>query len=87
MLESKVEKDSMSYAAAHGWLCRKIRWIGRRGAPDRLFIRAGRVIFVEFKKPKGALRIQQERERERLEDHGAKVYLINDFSDAMQLFY
>jgi hypothetical protein len=87
MLESKIEKETMLYAAEHGWLCRKIRWIGRRGAPDRLFIRAGRIIFVEFKKPKGTPRIQQEREIERLEYHGAKVYVINDISDATRIFY
>ena len=35
-LESDVEDDVCEWAENHGWLVRKMKFIGRRGCPDRI---------------------------------------------------
>lgn len=38
MLEAKIEKHLVDGVKARGGLVRKLRWIGRRGAADRLVV-------------------------------------------------
>ena len=50
-IEAVMEEVVVDDARKAGWFVEKIKWMGRRGAPDRLFIKDGRVIFIEFKRP------------------------------------
>lgn len=68
--ESEVEKHLVSRINAIGGMTRKLKWIGRKGAPDRIVILFGRVYFVELKRPGGRLDTLQERESGRIRDHG-----------------
>lgn len=77
-MEFVVEKTVCNRAEMAGWLVRKIEYPGRRGALDRMFIKDGRVVFIEFKRPGGVLDPLQEREKERLIRHGAEAYVIDD---------
>lgn len=77
MLESYVEGSVCRWAEAHGWLVRKLAWLGRRGAPDRFFIKAGRIVLIEFKRPGNSPELHQEREIARLRAAGAEVYVID----------
>lgn len=86
MRESKLETDAIKYADQRGWLYRKLRWIGRRGAPDRLFIREGLVVFVEFKQSGKEPTVQQAREQKRLRDAGVTVWVIDSIDAAKNLF-
>ena len=64
-VEADIELAAVAWAKANGVFCRKVQWIGRRNAPDRLFgVRAG--VFVEFKKPGKPLRIGQYKEKQRM---------------------
>jgi hypothetical protein len=55
---------------------RKVRWVGRVGAPDRLVLLPGVHFLVELKKPKGGiLENHQVREIERLRRAGFTVYV------------
>lgn len=81
MIESEIERIVCERAEAAGWLVRKFKYIGRRAAADRLFIRRGRVVFIEFKQAGKDARPGQAREIDRLEDHGAKVYVIDSIED------
>jgi len=65
MRESKIEKALVKRVKAAGGEIRKVQWVGRRGAPDRLVMMPGHFPFlVELKAPKGRLSKLQEREHE-----------------------
>lgn len=86
MLESRIEQKVQEFAEANGWLVRKLKWIGRRAAPDRLYIRAGRVVFAEFKQ-KGKLPDPlQAREHKRMREHGAEVVVIDSIEQGEAYF-
>ncbi|MFL6728075.1 MAG: hypothetical protein ACJ8FS_16405 [Sphingomicrobium sp.] len=58
---------------------RKVKWVGRRGAPDRLCAWPGRAMFVEVKEasqPWG-LRDHQAREHERMRSWGLTVVVLS----------
>ena len=86
VLESYIEQGAIKRAKECGFICRKVQWIGRRGAPDRLFSRADTgPFFVEFKKPGGTLDPHQVREIQRLREAGFQVYVIDSLDDAYGL--
>jgi hypothetical protein len=78
MIESPLEEWACSQAADDGWLVRKLKWIGRRNAPDRLFIKQGRVVFIEFKRPGATARQTQSRELDRLLAAGAEAHVVDN---------
>ena len=86
MAESPIELTVCKWAEDRGWFVRKIAYVGRRNAADRLFIKGGRVVFVEFKAPGKDPRPGQEREIKRLRDAGAEVHVIDDMDDGRALF-
>lgn len=86
MVESQVEIGTYKYAEALGWKHRKLQWVGRRGAPDRLFWRGGKVIFIEFKDRHKDYEELQRRECQRMRDDGLKVYKIDTLQKGMELF-
>ena len=87
MLEANVEEKACARAKQQGFLCRKLKWIGRRGAPDRLFSRADTGPFlVEFKAPGKPLQLHQVREIKRLREAGFRVEVIDNIPDAYELF-
>lgn len=85
MSESPIEKEVVRLAEADGWFVRKLQWIGRRGAPDRLFVKAGRVVFIEFKAPGKPLQQLQVNERRRLTEHGAEAHYCDNVRTACHI--
>lgn len=49
--ESDIERTCSILAKALGWLTYKFVSPSNRGVPDRIFIKDGRIVFVEFKVP------------------------------------
>jgi hypothetical protein len=88
MLESEVEWTVILRAKRRGWVTRKMKWIGRRNAPDHFLAKAGHgVILAEFKKPKNpADRITQDREIEALREAGVRVEKINTIEQGDAIF-
>ena len=87
MLESDVEWTVVRRAEHKGWFTRKLRWIGRRHAPDHLFAKAGTLIFVEFKRPKNPSdRVMQDREHERMREAGIEVRKVYTIEEGDALF-
>lgn len=85
--ERFIEKKVTDYAVKKlGWLSRKLQWIGRHGAPDRVFMRFGKIIFVEFKQYKKKPTEHQRLEHERLMAVGMDVYVIDSIEDGIELF-
>lgn len=79
--ESYIERKVCDFAKKLGWLVRKLQWVGRHGAPDRVFIKAGRLVFIEFKAPGKKPTAHQTLEIERLRAEGMEVYVIDDIDE------
>lgn len=84
--EVAIERKVISIAQERGWLVRKLQWNGRRGAPDRIFIKGGICIFAEFKKRHKDLQVQQKLEARRLIEHGACVVRIDNIELGREIF-
>ena len=81
MLEASIELRAVVFAESRGWFCRKVKFPGRRNAPDRIFAKGGRVVFVEFKKVRGIIRVGQAKEAARLLESGVEAYIIDNLAD------
>ena len=51
MREADLERKCCEWAKAHGWLAFKFVSPGRAGVPDRVYLRNGHAVFVDFKAP------------------------------------
>lgn len=79
MRERDVEAYLVRQAKALGGEVRKVRWIGRRGAPDRLvLIPSCWPFLLELKAPGRKPTLQQYREMERMARYG----LPTDWADS-----
>jgi hypothetical protein len=77
MRESLIERKCCQWAKGNGWLVYKFVSPSQSGVPDRLFIRAGLVVFVEFKATGEQLRPQQQRVIDKMREQGATVHVID----------
>lgn len=84
MRESDIEAALVAHVTAMGGMIRKVKWVGRDGAPDRLVLFPnGRTVWVEVKSPKTILSFpsnaherMQHREHERMRSFGQDVRVI-----------
>ena len=77
MRESQIENYLVERAKALGGECRKLRWIGRNGAPDRIVMLNGQVIFIELKAPGEKAKPHQVREHERMRRMCQRVEVVD----------
>lgn len=80
ILEREIEGHLVRRVLAIGGVIRKVKWIGRRGAPDRVVLFRGPV-FVELKRPGQDLDPHQYREHARLRRHGVCVRMLSTFQE------
>lgn len=85
MIEKAVEMPVVVRAEKAGWFVRKVQWPGRNGAPDRVFIKDGRVVWIEFKRPGEKPRLSQVLEHDRMRAAGAEVHWCDNVSDALRI--
>jgi hypothetical protein len=85
MKESTIEKAVCAYAKLKGCLSLKLAGQNQRGQPDRLFIRAGRCLFVEFKAPGKHPTALQLRWLVNLHEQGMTVAWCNDIAKGKEL--
>ena len=78
MKESSIERKCCNYAQRQGWMTIKISSPGRRGFPDRLMLRQGCYIWVEFKAPGGRLSALQRTRIAELRRAGAEVHVVDN---------
>lgn len=74
--ESTVEQYLVQQVELAGGEARKVAFIGRQGAPDRVVILPGVIAWVELKSATGTLRYAQEREHIRLREMGQEVFVL-----------
>jgi hypothetical protein len=91
MRERDIEKHLVQRVKALGGEVRKVQWIGRRGAPDRLVMLPAALVFkakrwrpvpastvwVELKAPGEKPESHQAREHERMRRMGQRVEVID----------
>jgi hypothetical protein len=82
MRESQIEAHLVKRVKAAGGEVRKVQWIGRRGAPDRLVmlpapIGQRRGFWVELKAPGQPLKPHQAREHARMKRMGESVFKVD----------
>lgn len=83
--ESKVESDIRKYALARGWWVSKFTSPGKRGVPDRIFIKNSFVVFIEIKRPGEKPSKQQELRMAEMKRYGALVYWVDNLNDAKEI--
>ena len=86
--ESYIERKAVELAKAAGWL--SFKWVspGNAGVPDRIFMRASSVVFIEFKAPGRRPTILQSRMIDRLRAEGMAVFVCDSVEavrDALSL--
>lgn len=85
MRESKTERKSREWAASQEWLTRKFKSVNNRSVPDRVFIKDGRVVFIEFKQAEKDPTDPQQREIARFRAAGAEVHVARSLEDAKKI--
>ena len=96
MRESVIERYLVKRVKEAGGEVRKVKWIGRRGAPDRLVMLPGdrtltglvfsRLCYwVELKAPGEPLKPHQAREHNRMRDMGQFVVKIDSLEQVDEL--
>lgn len=98
MLESDIEDHLVRRVKELGGEVRKVQWVGRQGAPDRLVMLRGRdceevsTIWVELKNPdtiqtfpSGPHERRQHREHERMRAMGQRVVVIGTIEQVEEL--
>jgi len=60
MREVVIEEEGTSLAEARGWVVLKLAGGGKNGKPDRVYLRSGVAMFIEYKAPKQPLKPLQE---------------------------
>lgn len=80
MRESQIEQYLIDAVTYKGGEIRKLQWIGRRGAPDRVvMLPGGRLIWVECKAPAMKPEPHQLREHNRMRLMGQRVEVVDSF--------
>lgn len=79
MREAEIEDYLIEQVKAHGGECRKVKWLGRNGAPDRAVLLHGRMIWVELKRTGEKPKPHQLREHERMRRAGQHVEVVDSF--------
>jgi hypothetical protein len=85
MRERDIERHLAARVNDLGGEVRKVRWVGRRGAPDRFVMLPGRGIWVELKAPGEPVPAYQEREHERMRRMGQGVVVIDTLAGVDKL--
>ena len=78
MRESEIEKYLVKRVKELGGEVRKVKWIGRHGAPDRLVMMPpNHTKWVELKTPGEIAKPHQLREHKRMQAMGQRVEVID----------
>lgn len=86
MRESAIEKAVVASAKAAGWIALKLNGPGDKGKPDRLFLKDGRAVFVEFKAPGKRPTALQAQYMERLQAAGFPAVVVDDAGAGKAMF-
>lgn len=80
MREIVLEDNAVTLAEHSGWLAWKLVIAGKKGSPDRWFMKRGYLLIVEFKRQGETPDGNQVRRHRELREHGHKVHVIDTFA-------
>lgn len=80
--ERDIEAKVVKWAKDNGWLTYKFVSPSQRGVPDRIFIKGGIVVFIEFKAPGKKPTQLQAQTIKKLQAQGMNVYVRSDVDAA-----
>ena len=84
--ERDIERYLVHHVRHAGGEVRKVQWIGRRGAPDRVVMLPEQtIVFVELKAPGKKAYPHQVREHARMARMGVSVLVIDSFEQIDRL--
>ena len=81
-LERDIERRVSELAKKSGWLSFKFVSPAQRGVPDRIFMKDGRIVFIEFKAPGKKLTDLQDHIVRKMVDAGCEVHVCDNVKDA-----
>ena len=81
--ERDIEAKVVKWAKANHFLTYKFVSPSQRGVPDRIFIRDGFVIFIEFKAPGKQPTPLQAHTIKKMRDEDCRVYVFDNAEDAI----
>lgn len=81
-LESEIVSDAHDYAKIRGWWTIKVETPTCNGVPDRIYLRRGVYVWIEWKKPGGVLSAIQVKRIKEMKEHGATVYVFDNLNEA-----
>jgi len=84
--ESKIESKVCKYAQSKGWLVFKFVSPGNTGVPDRLFLKDGKAVFVEFKAPSKKISDQQNYVINKIRSQNFLVIILDNFEACYEYF-
>lgn len=81
--ETALKHACTDWLSYNGWLSYAIPAspYGRNGLPDRVAIKDGRTVWLEFKVGRGKLSDVQEQRHTEMRAVGAEVYVVRDVDD------
>ncbi|MCP4277848.1 MAG: VRR-NUC domain-containing protein [Gammaproteobacteria bacterium] len=82
MSERNIEMNAVRHAMRNGWFVCKLNSVSCNGIPDRMFIKGGRVVFIEFKATGKTTRKLQDIVIGDMQAHGAEVHVIDNLDEA-----
>jgi hypothetical protein len=85
MIEAAEEEYVCDLAQKDGWIVRKLKWIGRRNGMDRFFLKAGRIVLIEFKQAGKEPKPGQAKEIELFRAAGAEVHVCDSCLQALRI--
>ena len=77
MLERDIEGKVVDIAKKNGWLSFKFVSPAQRGVPDRIFMKSGRIVFIEFKAPGKKPTPLQDHIMRKMVDAGCEVHVCD----------
>lgn len=75
--ETAIEKPVCERAVLRGWMVVKLMICNIDSMPDRLLMRKGRVIFIEFKKPGETPKPKQLKRHREIRAQGIEVFVVD----------
>lgn len=81
--ERDIEKKVTDWAKKNSWLTYKFVSPSNRGVPDRVFIRAGIIIWIEFKAPGKVPDPLQAATIKKMQAQGCEVYVCDSVESAI----
>jgi Holliday junction resolvase len=85
MRESTIEKKVCDHARENGCVVMKLAGPNQKGQPDRMFLKHGRVLFIEFKAPGKLPTALQDRWLRQLREQGFKAFACDDVGEGISL--